>query len=52
MLEYGYRKALDEVVHKLSEVWIETHGAELLDRISAEEVEKAIKTTIAKKVMA
>lgn len=45
------QKLKNEIVAKVSEAWIEEHGAELLDNISPDEVEKAIKQAVAKRIM-
>ena len=40
-----------EITDQVVPAWIEKYGAELLDKITPEEVEKAIKQAVAEKVL-
>lgn len=49
--EFAEQKMLVKLVDKAVELWIEENGAELLKRITPEEVEKRVKQTIAERVL-
>lgn len=49
--EYSEGRLIKQIVDELAKVYVKEHGAEIMDKISPEEVEKAIKQTIAEKIM-
>lgn len=51
LAEFLDRKTLDKIVDKAVELWIEEHGDKLLAKITPEEVEKAVKQNLAKRVL-
>lgn len=44
-------RMLRQIVDELAKMWIEKHGAELIDKINPEDVEKHIKTKLAERIL-
>lgn len=44
-------QAIKRIIDEIAKDWIEQNGAELLKRITPEEVEKAVKQNLAKRVL-
>jgi len=49
--EYLDSKTLTQLVDKAVELWIEEYGYELIERISPEVVEQAIKKAVAERIL-
>lgn len=49
--EWLDRKTMDVLIDKVTDLWIEQHGAELLAQITPEDVEKRVKQNIAERVL-
>lgn len=49
--EYAEAKLIRGIVEELAKDWIQMHGADLLDKISPDDVEKALKTALAEKIL-
>lgn len=48
--EYMDTKIVEEVIGKLSDMWVEKYGDELLEQLSPNEVSKAIKSKVSTKI--
>ena len=49
--EYASGVLIREVIEKMAEQWVDKYGAEIIDSLSPEDVQKAMKTHLAKKLL-